>query len=359
MLDLYQLAADIKQWGLQLGFAQIGITDINLKDAEQKLVHWLYQKFHGEMKYMEKHGAMRSRPGMLLPGTIRIISARMNYLPANTRIIQTLNNKKKGYISRYALGRDYHKVVKKRLIMLATKINDEVANFNYRAFVDSAPVLEKAIAQKSGLGWIGKNTLLLNKQAGSWFFLGEIYANIPLPLDSPTTSHCGSCTACLSICPTRAIVSPYRLDARRCISYLTIELKSAIPVEFRKLIGNRIFGCDDCQLVCPWNKFAHFTDEDDFKPRVNLGAPDLIQLFSWTEEEFMLYTEGSAIRRVGYIGWLRNIAVALGNAPTSSSIIFALKQRLEHPSSLVREHVIWALDQHKEIKLLALLGLRF
>lgn len=348
-LDLLHLAQNIKKWGLELGFAKVGITDTDLKDAQQHLDQWLVKNFHGTMSYMEKHGTLRSQPERLVAGTVRIISVRMDYLPANTRMIETLLDKTKAYISRYALGRDYHKVVKKRLLQLAKKINEVVEEFNYRAFVDSAPVLEKAIAEKSGLGWIGKNTLIINQKAGSWFFLGEIYVNIPLPIDAPATNHCGSCTACLDICPTQAIVGPYQLDARLCISYLTIESKAAIPIELRKKIGNRIFGCDDCQLVCPWNKFAKFTQEDDFKPRNNFKDADLISLFAWSEAEFNQNTEGSAIRRTGYIGWLRNIAVALGNASTSPDIIAALQTRLQHESLLVREHVEWALLQHTSI----------
>jgi epoxyqueuosine reductase len=345
--DYNQLALDIKRWGQELGFQQVGISDVNLKEAEGHLNRWLKNNYHGKMSYMELHGSKRSRPHELLPETLRIISVRMNYLPMETSLLETLRDQQKAYISRYALGRDYHKFVKKRLLALAKKINEAINHFHYRTFVDSAPVLEKAIAEKAGLGWIGKNTLIINKAAGSWFFLGEIYANIPLPVDSPSSNHCGSCTACLDICPTKAFVGPYQLDARRCISYLTIELKTAIPLELRPLIGNRIFGCDDCQIVCPWNKFARYTTEDDFKPRANLATASLIDLFSWSEDQFNKLTEGSAIRRTGYEGWLRNIAVALGNAPTTPEVIDALKQRLLHPSSLVREHVEWALSHHR------------
>jgi epoxyqueuosine reductase len=297
------------------------------------------------MSYMTRHGSKRTHPDELVPDTLRLISVRMDYLPADLDMIKALRNPNQAYLSCYALGRDYHKVLKKRLIKLATQINDVVADFKYRAFVDSAPVLEKAIAEKAGLGWIGKNTLILNKTAGSWFFLGEIYANIPLPIDQPTTAHCGSCTACLDVCPTDAFVAPYTLDARRCISYLTIELKSAIPIEFRKKIGNRVFGCDDCQLVCPWNKFAKFSKEDDFTPRKQFQNADLVTLFNWSEAEFDRYTEGSAMRRAGYIGWLRNLAVGLGNAPTSALVVQALQSRLNHASELVREHVQWALQE--------------
>jgi epoxyqueuosine reductase len=344
--DLTQLAHKIKQWGHEFGFQQVAISDTELRQAEQYLQKWLAGNFHGEMHYMQKHGTKRTRPAELVPGTARIITARMNYMPANTRILQILRNPNQAYISRYALGRDYHKVIRARLHKLAKKINEAVNDFQYRAFVDSAPVMEKAIAAKAGLGWIGKNTLLLNRQAGSWFFLGELYTNIPLPVDQPVANHCGSCTACLDICPTQALIAPYQLDARLCISYLTIESQVAIPEHLRRKIGNRIFGCDDCQLVCPWNKYAKFTDENDFHPRHHLESADLITLFAWSESEFNCYTEGSAIRRAGYEGWLRNIAVALGNAPTSAEIINVLRTRQNHPSELVKEHVEWALAQH-------------
>lgn len=347
MLNYQQLAIDIKHWGQQLGFQQVGITDVDLSIYEERLQQWLAKGFHGDMHYMEKHGSKRSRPAELIPETCRIISVRMNYLPPDTEMIAALKDRRKAYISRYALGRDYHKVLKKRLQQLAEKITAEVGEFNYRAFVDSAPVLEKPIAEKAGLGWIGKNTLVLNQQAGSWFFLGELYTNLPLPCDEPVNNHCGSCSACIDVCPTKAIIAPYQLDARRCISYLTIEYKGSIPVEFRTLIGNRIFGCDDCQLVCPWNHFAKFSAEDDFKPRQYLTNKNLIDLFAWTEEEFLRNTEGSAIRRAGYECWLRNIAVALGNAPSTSDIIIALQSRQQHASPLVREHVAWALLQHE------------
>jgi epoxyqueuosine reductase len=346
MPDLTELAANIKQWGKELGFSSVGITDTQLSTAESYLNKWLAQNYHGDMTYMARHGTKRSRPQELVPNTIRIISVRMDYLPADNNMIQILRDKSKGYIARYALGKDYHKVMKKRLLDLANKINSVVKEFNYRAFVDSAPVLERAIAEKAGLGWIGKNTMLINKKAGSWFFLGEIYANIPLPVDEPATPHCGSCHACIDICPTKAFVAPFQLDARLCISYLTIESKSAIPVPLRNKIGNRIFGCDDCQLICPWNKFAQFTHEDEFTPRKQFNNADLIEFFAWTEEEFNRNTEASAIRRTGYIGWLRNIAVALGNANSSPEIIEALQSKLTHDSQLVNEHTTWALEQH-------------
>lgn len=345
-IDYSKLADDIKHWGIELGFQQIGITDINLGAYEERFLQWLEQRFHGDMHFMQAHGSKRYRPEELIPGTIRVITARMNYLPANTNILKVLQDPKQGYISRYALGRDYHKLIRKRLTTLAEKITNNIGTFGYRAFADSAPVLEKALAEKSGLGWIGKHTNLLNREAGSWFFLGEIYTDLPLPLDAAVKNHCGKCTACIDICPTKAIVGPYQLDARLCISYLTIELRGSIPVELRPLLGNRIYGCDDCQLVCPWNRFAKFTDETSFHPRHGLSSPELITLFSWTEEEFLKKTEGSAIRRIGYACWLRNIAVALGNAPTDEKIIAALSSRLHHPSELVREHVEWALQRH-------------
>jgi len=344
---MHSLISNIKQWGLELGFQQIGMTNTDLSQYETRFLDWLVKKFHGKMDFMEKHGVKRSRPADLIPGTVSIISARMDYLPPDTSAIEVLQNSEKGYISRYALGRDYHRLMRKRLDLLANKINAVAGQIGYRAFCDSAPVLEKPIAEKAGLGWIGKHTNLINSKAGSWFFLGEIYTDLPLPSDNPVTnSHCGSCSACMDVCPTQAIIGPYQLDARRCISYLTIELREAIPVELRPLMGNRIYGCDDCQLVCPWNKFAKPTQEKDFHPRHQLSSPDLIALFHWSEEEFLRKTEGSAIRRIGYECWLRNIAVALGNAPRSEKIIQALNSRLQHTSALVREHVEWALQRH-------------
>ncbi|MEM7303965.1 MAG: tRNA epoxyqueuosine(34) reductase QueG, partial [Pseudomonadota bacterium] len=296
---------------------------------------------------MAKHGTKRSRPAELLPGTLRIISVRMNYLPPTARDAhEVLDNADLAYISRYALGRDYHKVMRKRLQSLADKIQSRVGEFGYRAFVDSAPVLEKAIANKAGLGWIGKHTNLLSEEAGSWFFLGELFTDLPLPVDQPSREHCGSCQACIDICPTQAITAPYQLDARKCISYLTIEHKSAIPIEYRKAMGNRIYGCDDCQLVCPWNKFSKTSPLPDFAKRHHLDESDLISLFSWSEDDFFRNTEGSAIRRIGYQQWLRNLAVALGNAPTSPAVINVLKNRKPEVSGLVREHIEWALYQH-------------
>lgn len=347
-MSMNQLAAAIKQWGLEIGFQQVGITDVDLGQAEANLQAWLAQRFHGEMSYMERHGTKRSRPDELQPGTIRIISARMDYLPADTRLIETLNDPEAAYISRYALGRDYHKLIRKRLEKLAQKIQASAGSMGYRVFSDSAPVMEKPIAQKAGLGWIGKHTNLINSKAGSWFFLGEIFTDMPLPIDVPQEkSHCGSCQSCIDVCPTQAIVAPYQLDARRCISYLTIELRGSIPVELRPLIGNRVYGCDDCQLFCPWNKFAKFTQEESFHPRHKLDAAKLLDLFAWSEAEFLMYTEGSAIRRIGHECWLRNIAIALGNAPTSDTIVAALCNRLNHPSDMVREHVEWALEKQR------------
>lgn len=299
------------------------------------------------MKWMAQHGAMRWQPDQLLPGTQRVISARMDYLPPDDEPEAILADANKAYISRYALGRDYHKLMRKRLAQLAERINSEIGTHNFRALVDSAPVLERGLAQKAGLGWIGKNTMLINSKAGSWFFLGEIYTDLPLPIDAPQiTEHCGSCSACIDICPTQAIVGPNRVDARRCISYLTIELSGSIPEEFRKPMGNRIYGCDDCQLVCPWNKFAKLSAEPDFQSRHSLSDIGLIELFGWSEEEFLEKTAGSAIRRIGYERWLRNIAVALGNAPSTSATIAALQARTCDASELVQEHVAWALAQH-------------
>jgi epoxyqueuosine reductase len=339
----------IRQWGLELGFQQIGIASIDATHDEELLMRWLELKRHGAMEYMERHGQRRARPHELVPGTIRVISARMDYLPPEAAPAdQVLENAQLGYISRYALGRDYHKVLRKRLAQLAERISSQCSGTPYRAFVDSAPILEKAFARNAGLGWIGKHTNLINRNAGSWFFLGEILTDLPLAIDEPATPHCGTCRACIDVCPTQAIVAPYELDARRCISYLTIELRSSIPVEFRKAMGNRIYGCDDCQLVCPWNKFARIAVESDFAIRHQLDAPHLIDLFAWSEDEFLSRTEGSAIRRIGHESWLRNVAVALGNAPTSETVIDALRSRLNHPSAMVREHVIWALEQHQQ-----------
>ena len=346
-LDMQALAADIKRWGGELGFDQVGITGIELDADEQHLLQWLGAGRHGEMRYMQRHGTRRSRPAELVPGTMRVISVRMSYWPDDAADAwSVLSEPDTGYIARYALGRDYHKVIRKRLQKLADRIAGQAGEFGYRAFTDSAPVLEKALARNAGLGWIGKHTNLINKGVGSWFFIGELYTDLDLPVDSPATQHCGTCTACLEACPTAAIVAPFELDARRCISYLTIELEGTIPLEFREAIGNRIFGCDDCQLVCPWNRFAAVTPEADYRPRHGLDDSALVTLFAWTEAEFLERTAGSAIRRLGYERWLRNIAVALGNANTSKEVVQALQQHADHRSALVAEHVRWALGRH-------------
>jgi len=347
-INYTRLAKQIKHWGREFGFQQIGITGIDLAEDETRLQDWLATGRHGEMQYMQRHGTRRSRPAELLPGTQRVISARMDYLPPGADHPQrVLNNPGLAYVSRYAMGRDYHKVLRQRLQQLADRIEEETGDFGYRAFVDSAPVLEKALARNAGLGWFGKHTNLIHPKTGSWFFLGELYTDLPLPIDEPFTSnHCGSCRACIDICPTRAIVGPYQLDARRCISYLTIELRGSIPVEYRPMIGNRIFGCDDCQLICPWNRFARNSEEKDFRIRNGLDAPALLELFRWSETDFRERLAGTAIYRIGYECWLRNLAVALGNAGTTEEIIEALQARMDHPSALVREHVAWALEQH-------------
>jgi iron-sulfur cluster binding protein, putative len=348
--SLGELASSIREWARELGFQQVGIAGVDIAADEERLMRWLERGRHGAMDYMQRHGRRRARPQELIPGTLRVIAARMDYLPPQARDAdEVLANPELGYVSRYALGRDYHKVLRGRLAQLAEKIRAHSASRSHRVFVDSGPILEKAFARDAGLGWIGKHTNLLHRHAGSWFFLGEILTDLPLPVDAPATNHCGTCRACIDVCPTGAIVAPYELDATRCISYLTIELRSAIPEVFRKAIGNRIYGCDDCQLVCPWNKFARFSHERDFTPRHALDEARLVELFAWSEEEFLLRTEGSAIRRIGYECWLRNIAVALGNAPTSEAVVQALAARREHPSALVREHVDWALEQHRKM----------
>ena len=342
--DLNRLAQQIKHWGCELGFAAVGIADGDLREAEAGLQAWLAQGFHGEMDYMAAHGSRRSRPAELVPGTVRIISARLDYFPpASADPHEVLADADAAYISRYALGRDYHKVLRNRLQALADKISAEIGEHRYRVFTDSAPVLEVELATKSGLGWRGKHTLLLNRQHGSWFFLGEIYTDLPLPVDAPEAGHCGTCQACIEVCPTQAIIAPYTLDARRCISYLTIELKGSIPLELRPMLGNRIYGCDDCQLVCPWNRFAQTAALPDFGVRNGLDSARLTELFAWSEADFNERLAGSPIRRIGHERWLRNIAIALGNAPPSSEIEAALGTRQQHPSELVREHVAWAL----------------
>ena len=346
--DFNALATLIKQWGRELGFQQVGIADLNIAEHAAHLREWLEQRYHGEMEYMERHANLRREPQALVPGTLRVISLRLDYLPEDTQMVSVLQNPQQAYVSRYALGRDYHKLIRRRLQQLADQIQQHIGNFGYRAFVDSAPVLERAFAEKAGLGWIGKNTMLINKRAGSWFFLGELFTDLPLPVDAKAEFHCGTCTACLDVCPTGAFVGPQLLDARRCISYLTIELRGSIPIELRPLIGNRVFGCDDCQLCCPWNKFAAPSKEADFTPRHRLERAELVELFNWSEEEFLRYTEGSPIRRIGYECWLRNLAVALGNAPTSGTVVAALRARVTHTSKLVREHVDWALTRHSD-----------
>ena len=348
--DLNSFILQIKTWAKDLGFQDIGITkpDIPEKD-KQHFQQWLDRGFHGELTYMEGHKDLRLNPDQLHPGTIRVISARMDYLPGDTEAIRVLSDKEKAYVSRYALGRDYHKLIRKRLTQLGKKIEETWGDHGYRAFVDSAPVMERPLAQQAGLGWMGKHSLIINPKAGSFFFLGELFTNIPLPVDKPfDKSHCGSCQSCIERCPTRAIVEPYKIDARRCISYLTIEHSGSIPLDLRPLIGNRVFGCDDCQLACPWNKFSKPTMEADFLPRHQLDSSDLATLFLWTEEQFLERTAGSAIRRAGFECWLRNLAIGLGNAPYSERALVALKARSDYPSDIVREHVSWALQQHKD-----------
>jgi epoxyqueuosine reductase len=344
--QLEELAAAIKEIGRGLGFAKLGVADTALADDEALLERWLAAGRHGAMRYMERHGRKRGRPDQLVPGTVRVICARMDCRHVAAKDgAKALENKANGYVARYALGRDYHKVMRPRLQRLADAIAERIGPFGYRVFVDSGPVLEKALARKAGLGWVGKHTNLLDRD-GSWFLLGEIYTDLPLPLDRPVAEHCGTCTACIDVCPTQAIVAPFELDARRCISYLTIELRGSIPEALRPQIGNRIFGCDDCQLFCPWNKFARATAGDAFAPRHELDGSGLTTLFAWSESEWLTRTAGSAIRRAGYEGWLRNIAVALGNAPTEPAVLAALAARSDDASPVVREHVEWALRRH-------------
>ncbi len=346
-IDTTWLLAQLKIWSKALGFTGLGIAAIDLANDEAHFNDWLHAGFNGQMEYMARHGSKRTRPAELVPGTVSCISVRMDYWPADAaNAADTLFDANAGYISRYALGRDYHKVIRGRLQKLCDHIQHAVGPFGFRVFTDSAPVLEKALARNAGLGWIGKHTNLIDRDAGSYFFIGEIYLDLDLPRDTPSSAHCGSCSACIPACPTGAIVAPYHLDARRCISYLTIELKGAIPVEFRRAIGNRIYGCDDCQLACPWNKFAKPTGVGDFAVRHGLDHSQLIDLFAWNEATFKAKTEGSPIMRIGYIRWLRNVAIALGNAPTSPKIINALLARADDSEELVREHVRWALEQH-------------
>ncbi len=346
-MDPIKLKRDIEAWAVELGFQGVGVSDTDLSAAGERLNAWLERRFHGEMDYMHKHGSKRYRPEELIPDTIRIISVRMDYLAApQQEAIDKLDDPKLAYVSRYALGRDYQKVLRSRLKKLASRIEEATGPFGYRVFVDSAPVLEKPIAEKAGLGWIGKHTNLINRDDGSWFFLGELYTDLPLPVDEAATEHCGSCRACIDVCPTDAIVAPFQLDATRCISYLTIEHGSSIPEEFRKPMGNRIYGCDDCQLFCPWNKFAKPTDEADFAPRHGLASANLAELSQWNEETFLQRTEGSAIRRIGHERFQRNIAVALGNADTSPEVLNAIDELALSSSPLVREHANWAKKQH-------------
>ncbi len=346
-IDYAALADSIKAWGKALGFQAVGISDTHLDEAETHLLRWLADGHHGAMDYMAKHGVKRARPAELVPGTLRVISLRMNYAPARAKDArQVLAQGEQAFVSRYALGRDYHKVLRNRLEKLARQIRAEV-DCQCRVFTDSAPVLEVALAQKAHLGWRGKHTLLLSREQGSAFFLGEIFIDLPLPVDTPQDNHCGTCQTCIEVCPTQAIIAPYRVDARRCISYLTIELTGSIPVELRPLIGNRIYGCDDCQLFCPWNRFAQTSDEPDFAVRNGLDDVTLVELFTWDEAAFHARLEGSAIHRIGHEQWLRNIAVALGNAPPAPEISAALQARMNHPSALVREHVAWAQTRHQ------------
>jgi epoxyqueuosine reductase len=340
------LKRKLQAWSSELGFSGLGVAGIELAEDEAQLRDWLARGQHGDMDWMARHGDKRSRPAELLPGTLRVISVRMDYgTGEDAAAWDTLADGERAYVARYALGRDYHKLMRARLQQLADRITADAGPFGYRVFVDSAPVLERALARNAGLGWIGKNACLIDKDTGSWFFLGEIYTDLPLPVDPPASAHCGTCTRCIAVCPTGAIIAPGRVDARRCISYLTIELKGAIPEALRPAIGNRIFGCDDCQLACPWNKFARRTDEPDFRARNDLDRASLAQLFAWDEAEFLQRTEGSAIRRSGHERWLRNLAVALGNAPRTPDVLAALASRRDDPSPLVREHVQWALAQ--------------
>jgi epoxyqueuosine reductase len=347
--DFGELKLAIGAWARELDFDRIGVSGVDVGEAEVRLLEWLAAGYQGDMHYLTRHGTRRSRPGELVPGTLRVICARMNYFPPDARDSEgVLADSERAFISRYAVGRDYHKVLRGRLQKLAERVSAEVPGYSFRVFTDSAPVMEVELAARAGLGWRGKHTLLLTREAGSWFFLGEIYTDLPLPVDAQASEHCGTCVRCIEVCPTRAIVAPYTLDARRCISYLTIEHKGSIPEELRPLIGNRVYGCDDCQLYCPWNRFAQPSEIDDFRVRDGLDSATLVELFAWTEEQFASRLEGSAIRRIGYERWLRNLAVGLGNAPTTPAIVQALWARSDHPSALVREHVAWALARHGE-----------
>ncbi len=345
-MDYAALSLDIKRWGIELGFQAVGIAEADLSAAEPRLLEWLGQGWHGEMEYMARHGALRARPDKLVPGTVRVIACRMDYAASLEDEWPALADGARAYVARYARGRDYHKVIRARLQSLCERIESAAGPFAHRVFTDTAPVMEVELAARAGIGWRGKHTLALAREAGSWFFLGEVYTALPLPPDAGASEHCGTCEKCIEICPTQAIRGPYRLDARRCISYLTIEHKSAIPEELRPLIGNRVYGCDDCQLVCPWNGFARVSEEADFQVRNGLDRAALVELFAWSESEFEERTRGSAIRRIGYERWLRNLAVGLGNAPGSPEVVAALRARADHPSVLVREHVRWALERH-------------
>jgi epoxyqueuosine reductase len=343
-----EFAAELKGLALGLGFDAVGIAGIDLAGDEERLLAWLAAGLHGELGYMERYGARRARPAAITPGTVRVVSVRLDYWPGRAAdALATLADPGTAYVSRYALGRDYHRLMRNRLQRLADLVAARVGRFGYRVFVDTGPVLEKPLARNAGLGWIGKHTNLIHSKAGSYFFLGELYTDLPLPVDAPASDHCGSCAACMPACPTGAIVAPYRLDARRCISYLTIELHGSIPEALRPAIGNRIYGCDDCQLVCPWNKFARPTRETGFEARHGLDAARLTALFRWSASEFEERLRGSAIRRLGHERWLRNLAVALGNAPADRDIVAALAARRDHPSALVREHVGWALAEQR------------
>jgi len=348
-MDLTGLARSIKQWGAELGFQAVGIADAELSAAGVGLSEWLEKGWHGEMDYMVRHAALRTRPAALVPETLRVVSCRMDYSGAKQDETAVLADGARACVARYARGRDYHKVLRARLQRLCDRIESEVGPFGYRVFSDSAPVMEVELATQAGIGWRGKNTLLLSRDAGSYFFIGEIFVSLDLPVDPPASEHCGSCSACIDACPTGAIRAPYQLDARRCISYLTIELKGAIPEALRPLIGNRVYGCDDCQVCCPWNSFARVSDEPDFRVRNGLDGAALIELFAWTESEFDARMRGTAIRRIGYERWLRNLAVGLGNAPRSPEVVSALRARTDHPSALVREHVAWALSRHERL----------
>jgi epoxyqueuosine reductase len=344
--DPAAIAARLKALALEAGFQRCGISGVDLGADEAHLRDWLAQGLYGSMDWMARHGELRARPPELVPGTVRVLSVGLDYGRDADEAWTNLRDGERAYVARYALGRDYHKLMRQRLQRLADAVAAEIGPFGHRVFVDSAPVLERALARDAGLGWIGKHTCLIDRDGGSWFFLGEIYLDLPLPVDPPASAHCGTCTRCIDVCPTAAIVAPYRLDARRCIAYLTIEHEGSIDEELRPLIGNRVFGCDDCQLACPWNKFAQRTDEPDFRVRNNLDHATLAELFAWGEGEFLQRTEGTAIRRSGYRRWLRNLAIALGNAPSTPATLAALESRRDSDDPLVREHVAWALARH-------------